>query len=130
MYAFSLSTGALQWKTNLKKSPYQFGGLNVYRNNLYFYAYNNDNTTYLQAVNPKTGDSLSRTTLSDRYENSLYVGNRVYAKKWWNNATSSQLAVPQVVILDATNFALQHATDINADQIKSIRVIGKSGMIY
>jgi hypothetical protein len=60
----------------------------------------------------------------------MLVGNRVYAKKWWDNATNSQLAVPQVVILDAANFALKHATDINAEQIKSIRVIGKSGTIY
>ena len=130
LYAFSLATGGLQWKTNLKKSPFQFGGLYLYRNNLYVYAYDYNNTTWLQAVNPKTGDSLSRATIIDRYENPMLVGNRVYAKKWWDNATNSQLAVPQVVILDAANFALKHATDINAEQIKSIRVIGKSGTIY
>lgn len=130
LYAFSLATGGLQWKTNLKKSPFQFGGLYLYRNNLYFYAYDYNNTTWLQAVNPKTGDSLSRANLQDRYENPLLVGNRVYARKWWDNATNNQLAVPQVVILDAANFALKHATDINAEQIKSIRVIGKSGTIY
>ena len=130
LYAFSLTTGALQWKTNLQKVPYQFRGLYLYRNNLYFNAINHDNTTYLQAVNPKTGDSISRANLNDRYEDPLYIGHRVYAKKWWDNATNNQLAIPQVVILNASNYALQHATDINADQIRSIRVIGKSGVIY
>lgn len=129
LYAFSLSTGGLLWKTNLLKAPNQFGGLYLYGKNLYYYAYEYP-ISYLQAVNPKTGDSLSRATINGRYENPLLVGNRVYARKWWDNATNNQLAVPQVVVLDAANFALLHATDINADQIKSIRVIGKSGTIY
>jgi len=129
LYAFSLPTGGPLWKAKLPKAPDNFGGLYLYGKNLYFYAYQYP-VSYLQAVDPKTGDSLARSTINDRYEDPLLVGNRVYARKWWDNTTNKQLAVPQVVILDAANFTLRHATDINADQIKSIRVIGKSGAIY
>jgi len=129
LYAFGLSTGGLLWKAHFQNPPQPLGGLYLYGKNLYFYAYDNV-SMYLQAMDPKTGDSVSRTNIKVSYESLLLVGHRVYAKKWWDDATNRQLAVPKVVMLDAANFELKHSTDIDAAQIISIRVIGRSGTIY
>ncbi|HLX67321.1 MAG TPA: PQQ-binding-like beta-propeller repeat protein, partial [Puia sp.] len=131
LYAFDLATGGQLWQVKMSNVTDQFGGLWMYGKNLCFYAYEFPNS-YLETVDPATGDSISRVTVSGRYEYPLLVGHRIYARKTWDNTTNRSLVSPQFVVLDAASLAVKDSAVITGfeEQITSMLVIGKSGATY
>ncbi|HTI92317.1 MAG TPA: PQQ-binding-like beta-propeller repeat protein [Puia sp.] len=130
LYSFGLSTGGQIWADKMPK-VFQFGGLWIYGKYVCAYVYDFP-SSYVQMLDPKTGDSVSRATATNaRYESPLLVGHRIYAQKTWDNITNRSLPTPQLAVLDAGSMMVKDSVVLTgAQQIKSMRVIGKSGAIY
>lgn len=131
LYAFGLSTGGTVWTTQFSRSATAIYHSYFYGKNLYFYESTLDGPV-LQAVDPKTGDSVSTTPVNNYYQSSKQVGNEIFAIQtdYWRGDRFVTLDKWRLVILDATTYAIKHSTEIDAEQIRSMRVIGQSGKIW